>query len=237
MCARCAARICSPPLKADEALPPVDKAPPSCPMRRFPEITKKVEAEYQRPDIQEFARLASVQEFECYEHTPDGIRTKNPRLDELIQFAQKCNYKKLGIAFCAGVVREAQMLTDVLERKGFEVVSVVCKVGQMPKEDIGITGQEKIFGPEEMETMCNPIFQAEVLNAEEVDLAVMLGLCLGHDTLFIKYCRVPMTVFAVKDRVLAHNPLAALYLSESPYYGRMRNKVDKVGKGEKVTIS
>ena len=59
--------------------------------------------------------------------------------------------------------------------------------------------------------MCNPIAQAEILNTEGVDFAVMLGLCIGHDTLFIKYCRVPMTVIAVKDRVTGNNPAAALY--------------------------
>ena len=56
-------------------------------------------------------------------------------------------------------------------------------------------------------------------------LAIMLGLCIGHDTLFIKYCEAPLTVLAVKDRLLAHNPLAALYLSDS-YYRRLRNGVE-----------
>ena len=75
--------------------------------------------------------------------------------------------------------------------------------------------------------MCSPIAQAEVLNHMKVDLAIMLGLCIGHDTLFIKYCRVPMTVLAVKDRVFGHNPLAALYLSSSPYYGRLMAKTEQ----------
>jgi len=63
-----------------------------------------------------------------------------------------------------------------------------------------------------------------VLNAAEVDLAILLGLCIGHDTLFIKYCRVPMTVLAVKDRVFGHNPMAALYLANTGYYGRLMAK-------------
>jgi len=71
------------------------------------------------------------------------------------------------------------------------------------------------------ESMCSPIPQAEILNSEQVDLAILLGLCVGHDTLFIKYCRVPITVLAVKDRVFGHNPLAAIYLSSSPYYSRL----------------
>jgi uncharacterized metal-binding protein len=192
-------------------------------MKLMPEVIEKAISEYDRPEVKEFARLASIQEFECYENLPEGRRTKNPRVVELIQFAQKCGYKKLGIAFCDGLTREARLLTDVLENKGFEVVSVCCQVGATPKEKIGIRPDEKIGGPDNWESMCNPVAQAEVMNTEKVDLAIMLGLCIGHDTLFIKYCRVPMTVIAVKDRVTGHNPLAALYLANS-YYERLMTK-------------
>ena len=222
-CAKYPTVVCSPSIKANEEVP-LDKAPSFCPMKLMPEVIEKAVSEYDDPKTQEFARQASLQEFECYEHLPDGRRTKNPRILELIQFAQKCGYKKLGIAFCGGLSNEASMLTEVLENKGFEVVSVRCKVGATPKERIGIKPEEKIRGPDSWESMCSPIAQAEVMNAENVDLAIMLGLCIGHDTLFIKYCRVPMTVIAVKDRVTGHNPLAALYLSNS-YYGRLMTKV------------
>ena len=222
-CAKCPTVVCNPSIKANEELT-LDKAPSFCPMKLMPEVIEKAVCEYDDPKTKEFARQASLQEFECYEHLPDGRRTKNPRILELIQFAQKCGYKKLGIAFCGGLSNEARMLTDVLENKGFEVVSVRCKVGATPKERIGIKPEEKIRGPDSWESMCSPIAQAEVMNAENVDLAIMLGLCIGHDTLFIKYCRVPMTVIAVKDRVTGHNPLAALYLSNS-YYGRLMTKV------------
>ena len=222
VCAKCLTTVCTPSIKADE-MPSFDKAPDFCPMKLMPEVIEKAISEYDKPEVKEFARLASLQEFECYENLPDGRGTKNPRILELIQFAQKCGYKKLGIAFCGGLANEARLLTDVLENKGFEVVSVRCKVGATPKERIGIKPEEKIRGPDNWESMCNPITQAEVMNAEKVDLAIMLGLCIGHDTLFIKYCRVPMTVIAVKDRVTGHNPLAALYLANS-YYGRLMTK-------------
>jgi uncharacterized metal-binding protein len=224
-CAKCPVEACVPQIKANEELS-IEKAPNFCPMKVMPEIIEKALLEYDKPEIKEFARQASIQEFECYEHLPEGIRTKNPRILELIEFAQKCGYRKLGIAYCGGLGNEARLLTDILENKGFEVVSIMCKAGAVPKERIGIKPDEKIAGPEHWETMCNPIMQAEVLNAENVDLAIMLGLCIGHDTLFIKYCRVPMTVIAVKDRVTGHNPLAALYLSNSPYYGRLKNKIE-----------
>ena len=222
-CARCAKRVCHPDIKANE-VPPIGEAPRFCPMRLSPELIDKAVKEYDRAEVKEFARLASVQEFECYEQTEEGLRTRFPRIEELVQFADKCGYHTLGIAFCIGLRNEAAMLTGILENKGFEVVSVCCKLGAVAKERIGIKPEQKIGGPENWESMCNPIAQAEVLNAEEVDLVIMLGLCVGHDTLFIKYCRLPMTVLAVKDRVTGHNPLAALYLSQSPYYGRLSAK-------------
>jgi uncharacterized metal-binding protein len=224
-CARCIKRDCHPSIKASE-VPPLDKLPAFCPMRLTPKVIEKSVAEYETPEVKEFARQASLQEFECYERLPDGLRTKNPRILELIQFAQKCGYKKLGLAFCVGLPNEARILTDILENNGFEVVSVCCKVGAIPKESIGIKPEEKIGGADKWESMCNPITQAEILNSEKVDLAIMLGLCIGHDTLFIRYCRVPMTVIAVKDRVTGHNPLAALYTS-STYYARLMPKKSK----------
>ena len=46
---------------------------------------------------------------------------------------------------------------------------------------------------------------------------VLLGLCVGHDSLFFKYTEAPCTVLAVKDRLLGHNPLAAVYNVDSYY--------------------
>jgi uncharacterized metal-binding protein len=190
-------------------------------MKVMPGVMKKALTEYEKPDIREFARQASIQEFECYENTPEGRRTRNPRIVELIQFAHKMGYKKLGLAFCTGLTNEARIVTEILENQGFQVVSARCKMGAVPKEKIGIKPEEKIGGPSSCEMMCNPIAQAAVLNSEKVDMAILLGLCLGHDTLFMQTCRVPMTVLAVKDRVTGHNPLAAIYLASS-YYSRLR---------------
>ncbi len=67
------------------------------------------------------------------------------------------------------------------------------------------------------EAMCNPIFQARVLNHERTDFNIMVGLCVGHDSLFLKFADAPCTVLAVKDRVTGHNPLAAIYNAGSYY--------------------
>lgn len=225
-CARCPTRVCENwGRKASDGPPSLEKAPAFCPMKLMPEVYAEVMSEYNKPQVREFARLASVQEAECYERLPDGLRTKLPRIEELIQFARKCGYKRLGIAHCGGLANEARILNDILENNGFEVISVQCKTGAVPKEGIGIKADEKIAEPENWESMCNPIAQALIMNKTDVDMAIMLGLCIGHDTLFIKYCNVPLTVLAVKDRVFGHNPLAALYLSES-YYRRLKNKIE-----------
>jgi uncharacterized metal-binding protein len=224
-CATCPNRVCeNRGGKAAEALPSLAKAPAFCPMKLVPEVYPAAMKEYDRPAVKEFARLASVQEFQCYERLPEGRRAKLPRIEELIQFARKCGYKRLGLAHCGGLMYEAGLVAEILETNGFEVVSVQCKTGAVPKERIGISPEEKIAGPEAWESMCNPIAQAMIINRAGVDLAVMLGLCLGHDTLFIKYCEVPLTILAVKDRVTGHNPLAAVYASET-YYRRLRNKI------------
>jgi uncharacterized metal-binding protein len=44
---------------------------------------------------------------------------------------------------------------------------------------------------------------------------------VGHDSLFMKHSEVPVTVLAVKDRVLGHNPLAAVYLADGYYRERL----------------
>jgi uncharacterized metal-binding protein len=223
-CARCQTKVCeNRGGKMADGPPLLEKLPGFCPMKLMPEVFSQAAAEYDKSAVKEFARLASVQEFQCFDRLSDGIRAKLPRIEELIQFARKCNYRKLGIAHCGGLIKEAAILADILENNGFEVMSVQCKAGCIPKEGIGIH-EEKILGPENWETMCNPIAQALIINRVKVDMAIMLGLCIGHDTLFIKYCDVPLTVLAVKDRVLAHNPLAALYNSDS-YYRRLRSGV------------
>ncbi|MBN2242602.1 MAG: DUF1847 domain-containing protein [Acidobacteria bacterium] len=201
--------------------PAKNKLPGFCPMKLMPEVFAEAALEYLKPEVREFARLASVQEFQCFEPPAGQHRARLSRIEELIQFSRKCGYKKLGIAHCGGMMREAGLLSDILEKNGFEVVSVQCKAGAVPKEEIGIAATEKMAGPEDWESMCNPIAQAMIINRTQVDLAIMLGLCVGHDTLFIKYCKPPLTVLAVKDRLLAHNPLGALYLSNS-YYRHLR---------------
>ena len=180
---------------------------------------------YDEPETARFARAASIQEAECYfdRHTrPFKVIPGKTRVEEIAEFARRMGYQKLGLAFCGGVKEEALLLTDILKNNDFEVVSVVCKVGRVAKERIGLTAEEKIL-KDQFEVMCNPIAQAEILNQMATEFNIMMGLCVGHDALFLKHVNAFTTVFAAKDRVLGHNPMAALYLSKS-YYRRLNQK-------------
>lgn len=198
-------------------------SPAFCSTVLYPQALEKAAYEYKKGDIKTFAHAASLQEAECYidrEANPAYKYPVKPRVQEIIEFARKMGYRKLGVAFCGGLHREAAIFCKILEDHGFEVVSVMCKVGGIDKNVIGIQECEKVqIGS--FEPMCNPIAQAEVLNASETEFNILLGLCVGHDSLFIKYSQAPITVFAVKDRVLGHNPLAAIYNYDS-YYERFK---------------
>ena len=61
------------------------------------------------------------------------------------------------------------------------------------------------------------ILQAKLLNREKTELNVVIGLCVGHDSLFYKYSEAPVTTLVAKDRVLAHNPVGALYQADKYY--------------------
>lgn len=135
---------------------------------------------------------------------------KKTRMEEVILFAKEMGYEKLGLAFCIGLSGEAEKIQHIL-KKEFTVISVCCKVCGISKDDFGMDKVES----EEFEATCNPIGQATVLNEEETDLNIVVGLCVGHDTLFYKHSKAPVTTLAVKDRVLAHNPLGYIY---SDYY-------------------
>lgn len=87
--------------------------------------------------------------------------------------------------------------------------SVVCKIGGIDKNLHGIENGGN--------AMCNPIGQAVLLNKQKTEFNIALGLCVGHDSLFFKYSEAPVTVLAAKDKVLAHNPMGALYHADGYY--------------------
>ena len=142
---------------------------------------------------------------------------KLTRVQEIMEYAKRCGYEKIGVAFCSGFSNEAKVFCNVLRANGFEVVSVCCKNGAVEKLSIGLTKEQLVQKGETFEAICNPAGQAAVLDTAGCQLSVVLGLCVGHDTLFIKNSKTPITVLATKDRVTGHNALAPLYCSEGYY--------------------
>ncbi|MDO4280117.1 MAG: DUF1847 domain-containing protein [Peptococcaceae bacterium] len=145
-----------------------------------------------------------------------GRRT---RVEEIIQFAHKIGAKKLGIATCAGLLAESRTLAKILRANDFEVVGAACKLGATPKVEIGIPAYCESSGV----NMCNPVLQAEIMNDAATDLNLIVGLCVGHDSLFIKHSKALVTSVVTKDRVLGHNPCVALYQADK-YYKRLLEK-------------
>ena len=191
----------------------LDDAPKNCPSVE-PELAE-IKKLYEDDTNKNLAYCAAQTEADGY--------CQKTRIEEIMDFADRCGFKKLGVAFCAGFKKEAAILCKVLTHNGFEVDSIVCKNGSIPKEYLGIRDAEKVR-PGTYEPMCNPIGQAIFLNKAKTQLNLILGLCVGHDSLFIKHSEAPVTVFAAKDRVLAHNPLGALYLADSYYKNKLFNR-------------
>jgi uncharacterized metal-binding protein len=201
------------------------KGSKACPTLIRKDVLKAANKEYDDPQTLEFARQASIQEAECYANRhqrPYVMQPSKTRIVEICEFAQRMGYRRLGIAFCAGLINEAAVVEKILRKNDFEVISVLCKAGRTPKENIGLTDEQKIYQGRP-ESMCNPIYQAKLLNHERTDFNILLGLCVGHDSLFFKFAEAPTTVLAVKDRVTGHNPLAAIYLSGT-YYQKLMSQ-------------
>lgn len=198
---------------------PEGKASKACPTVSRPELLERANREIEKPEIAAFARQASIQEAACYanrEQTPYIMQPTKTRIQEICEFSRRMGYQRLGLAFCLGLAGEANAVAEVLVEQGFDVISAVCKAGRTPKAELGLTDQDTI-GLDDSEAMCNPIYQAYLLNEGGAEMNVLLGLCVGHDSLFFKYADAPTTVLAVKDRVTGHNPLAPIYLRESYY--------------------
>lgn len=140
------------------------------------------------------------------------------RVEEIMAFAERIGAKKIGIATCVGLLKESRTLTAIFRKRGFTVFGITCKAGSTPKSDVGIPERCNKIGI----NMCNPILQAKMLNHAKTDLNVVVGLCVGHDSLFYKYSEAITTTMITKDRVLGHNPAAALYTADT-YYKKLQD--------------
>jgi uncharacterized metal-binding protein len=129
------------------------------------------------------------------------------RISELVYFCLEMGYRRIGVAFCTDLLEQSEVLVRLL-RRFFEVHPVCCKIGgtfidELPGGEPDATGFRHVA--------CNPLAQARRLNELDVDLNVMIGLCIGVDCIFARASEAPATCLFVKDKSLVNNPVAALY--------------------------
>lgn len=200
-CAKCGVLRCS---SKDANIP----LPPSCPTEKYRDLIGETVEKLNLPEN----RAVNKGWLDVMSRILDPERSKEKngwtRIDEIMQYAASRGMKKLGIATCYALLPESKSLTEILENNGFTVVSVACLCGELDSGEIGMPGN----------IICNPILQAEILDREKTELNLMLGLCVGHDILFLRYIKGETTPFVVKDSALGHNPVAALYLNQNPFF-------------------
>ncbi len=155
-----------------------------------------VKEAYQEPSAQSIVQAAAA--------LVDGGRAGTvSRLREIIEFAHTMKYKKIGLAYCYGMERDAEAVGAIFREHGIRLTGVSCTVGGITQDSVNQSSCTQ-------KVSCNPIGQAEQFNAEGVDLVILMGICLGHDILLQRSLRSDFTTFVVKDRVFDNDPLRIL---------------------------
>jgi len=199
--------------------------PPYCPSESYAEIIDESFRKYQGDDSDaKLARVAAKVEGLCYQPIPgsEAVNARWNRVEDMIALAKLMDYKKIGIATCIGLLDECNRLSDILRAQGMEPFSACCKAGSIDKLELNLAEEYKVR-PGTFEPACNPIAQAQIMNSLGMDMNIIMGLCVGHDMLFSKFSKAPVTTLVVKDRVTGHNPVAVLY-GQNFYYKRLQKQ-------------
>lgn len=125
------------------------------------------------------------------------------RVEEIIEYAKLMKYHKIGIAYCYGMEQYAKALETLLTAESFDVSAVSCSVGGLKQSEVNDSSCIH-------KVSCNPLGQAQQLNAEEIDLTLVVGICLGHDILLNRNLKMDFTTLVVKDRKNNHAPLQGI---------------------------
>lgn len=136
------------------------------------------------------------------------------RIKETMEVAKRMGYKKIGIATCVALIKESKVLAQILRKHGFAPYTVACKAGATKKTELGVP--ECCIAAYDQQN-CNPIMQAKLFEKAQTDFNIVVGLCVGHDSLFYKYSKAPVTTLIVKDVTMGHNPIASIYCADRIY--------------------
>ena len=97
------------------------RMPKTCPTRTHPEMARD-SAPYLDRERQALMRAADGIPFD----EAGRLRT---RVDELVAFARARGMRRVGVAFCVSLIREAQSLGRRIQAEGLEPALVCCRVG------------------------------------------------------------------------------------------------------------
>ena len=192
-CAKCPPKLC--------VMGPSEEGPHYCPMKTTPDVFEDARTLVANPEIRKMFRGVAT--------TWKDSRLSKNRIEETVIYARNMGFKRLGLAFWIGLTDQARVIAALLEKRDFEVVSACCMTGGFSSDDVGLPEEDKVYR-EGRQPQCSPVGQALLMNRYKTDLNVLVGLCVGDDAIFIRHSDAPVTVLAVKDRVHAHNPLAAI---------------------------
>lgn len=157
-------------------------------------------ADYATEEIQGYTKPASLL-------IDNGKAGTLNRLEEISEYCKLRGYRKIGVAYCYGMEKEATLLRKYLSDEGFKLSMISCTVDGVKEPQIDPNKVKNVVS-------CNPLGQANQLYSSGVQFTILMGLCLGHDILLQKHLKMDFTTFVVKDRVLRHNPILGL-----PGYG------------------
>jgi uncharacterized metal-binding protein len=190
--------------------------PAYCQAHNYSDIIDKTKMEYSAPETIDIYKAASKVLSNGY--------GKWPRIQEAVEFVKELKLNKIGFASCIALIPELRMTTELFAGVGLDVVCAACQIGTVSPEARGVPELKDARG-----VSCNPIAQAEILNSEGTQLNFVLGLCLGHDILFNRYSKAPVSTLIVKDRVTGNSPAAALY-GFHQHQNLLKNYCDKGNK-------
>ena len=162
---------------------------------------EKFESDYLQSEYREFENEQFVKA--AADLVDNGKAGSLSRLQEIIEFIKLMNYKKIGLAYCYGMEKDAKTLKDIFKDEGISLTTVSCTVGGMAQNIVNSSSCN-------LNVSCNPLGQAKQLIAENVDFVILMGICLGHDIILQKNLNMDFTTFVVKDRVHNHRPLTAI---------------------------
>ncbi len=173
--------------------------PSYCQANHYVGEIKKANTVYAEPDVVDIYTAACV-----VGKKKDGYR---PRIEEALDFAKEMKFSKVGFAACVAFGKELEVIRRLFEQADIQVFSAGCQIGRSTATERGLPHLEAYPA----NSTCNPIAQAEVLNTAKTQLNFIIGLCMGHDILFTRASKAPVSTLIVKDRLLGNNPAAAVY--------------------------